>query len=35
MFGVTPPSFGILMLLNELFLGGWLIAKGFSEPVEP
>ncbi len=33
MFGVTPPSFGILMLLNELFLGGWLIVKGFAEPV--
>jgi hypothetical protein len=35
MFGVTPPSFGILMLLNELFVGGWLIAKGFSGHTEP
>jgi hypothetical protein len=30
MFGVNPGNLGILMLLNELFLGVWLIAKGFN-----
>lgn len=33
MFGINAGSFGILMLANELFLGGWLIAKGFDKPV--
>jgi hypothetical protein len=26
----TVPNLGALMLLNELFLGAWLIVKGFS-----
>jgi hypothetical protein len=30
MFGFTIPNLGILMLLNELFLGVWLIVKGFN-----
>ncbi len=30
LLGVTIPDLGLLMLLNELFLGGWLIAKGFN-----
>ena len=36
MFGVDPGAFGsvgLLMLLNEVFLGVWLIVKGFAEPV--
>ena len=42
-FGISPGSLeflGVLMLLNELFLGVWLIVKGFnpsaiaSEPVQ-
>ena len=30
MFGVSIPNLGVLMLLNELFLGVWLIVKGFN-----
>ena len=30
MFGVSLPNLGYLMLLNELFLGEWLIVKGFN-----
>lgn len=30
MFGFPPGNLGILMLLNELFLGIWLIVKGFN-----
>jgi hypothetical protein len=30
MFGIPPGNLGILMLLNELFLGVWLIVKGFN-----
>jgi hypothetical protein len=30
MFGVSIPNLGFLMLLNELFLGVWLIVKGFN-----
>ena len=30
MFGVSIPNLGVLMLLNELFLGIWLIVKGFN-----
>jgi hypothetical protein len=33
MFGISPGIFeflGLFMLLNELFLGGWLIVKGFD-----
>ena len=33
MLGFTPGNLGILMLLNELFLGIWLIAKGFNPVV--
>jgi hypothetical protein len=33
MFGLSIPNLGILMLLNELFLGIWLILKGFNSPV--
>jgi hypothetical protein len=29
-FGFTPGNLGVVMLLNELFLGVWLIVKGFS-----
>jgi LuxR family maltose regulon positive regulatory protein len=32
-FGISPGSLdvlGVLMLLNELFLGAWLIVKGFN-----
>jgi hypothetical protein len=32
-FGISPGSLeflGVLMLLNELFLGVWLIVKGFN-----
>ena len=32
MFGIPPGNLGIIMLLNELFLGVWLIVKGFSAP---
>ena len=34
MLGIPPGNLGILMLLNEVFLGIWLIAKGFKEPAE-
>jgi hypothetical protein len=33
-FGISPgilESLGVLMLLNELFLGVWLIVKGFNQ----
>jgi hypothetical protein len=30
MFGGPPGNLGIIMLLNELFLGVWLIIKGFN-----
>jgi hypothetical protein len=30
MFGLSIPNLGFLMLLNELFLGVWLIVKGFN-----
>jgi len=30
MFGISVPNLGVLMLLNELFLGVWLIVKGFN-----
>ena len=30
LLGFTIPDLGLLMLLNELFLGGWLIVKGFN-----
>jgi hypothetical protein len=33
MFAVTIPNLGYLMLLNELFLGVWLIVKGFNPPM--
>ncbi|NIS67683.1 MAG: DUF4386 family protein [Proteobacteria bacterium] len=33
MFGLSIPNLGILMLLNELFLGVWLIVKGFNPSV--
>ncbi len=32
-FGISPgvlDFLGVIMLLNELFMGGWLIAKGFN-----
>jgi hypothetical protein len=32
MFGLPPGNLGVIMLLNELFLGVWLIVKGFSPP---
>ena len=32
MFGISLPNLGFLMLLNELFLGVWLIVRGFSKP---
>ena len=32
MFGISVPNLGVLMLLNELFLGVWLIVKGFNSP---
>jgi hypothetical protein len=40
MFGVDPGALGVLSLLmlsNELFLGGWLIVRGFnsSAPASP
>ena len=30
LFGYNPSNLGIIMLLNELFLGIWLIVKGFN-----
>ena len=30
LFGYNPSNLGIIMLLNELFLGVWLIVKGFN-----
>ncbi|MFC1936156.1 DUF4386 domain-containing protein [Chloroflexota bacterium] len=30
MFGFPPGNLGVVMLLNELFLGVWLIVKGFN-----
>jgi len=30
MFGLPPGNLGVVMLLNELFLGVWLIVKGFN-----
>ena len=32
MLSITIPNLGILMLFNELFLGLWLIVKGFNPP---
>lgn len=32
MMGIPPGNLGFVMLLNELFLGVWLIVKGFNEP---
>jgi hypothetical protein len=29
-FGFAPGNLGVLMLLNELFLGVWLIVRGFN-----
>ncbi len=35
-FGVSLPNLGFVMLLNELFLGVWLIVRGFSPaPLAP
>jgi hypothetical protein len=34
MMGFPPGNLGILMLLNEVFLGVWLIVRGFNEPVD-
>jgi hypothetical protein len=34
MLGVPPGNLGIVMLLNEVFLGIWLIVKGFNQPAE-
>jgi len=34
MLGFPPGNLGIVMLLNELFLGVWLIVKGFNEPAD-
>jgi hypothetical protein len=33
MVGISLPNLGYLMLANELFLGGWLIIKGFRPQV--
>jgi hypothetical protein len=30
MFNLSIPNLGSLMLVNELFLGVWLIVKGFN-----
>jgi hypothetical protein len=35
MLGFPPGNLGILMLLNEVFLGVWLIVKGFKEESLP
>jgi hypothetical protein len=35
MFGLTLPNLGLMMLLNELSLGIWLILKGFHSSVTP
>lgn len=32
MMGIPPGNLGFVMLLNELFLGIWLIVKGFNDP---
>lgn len=32
MIGIPPGNLGFVMLLNELFLGVWLIVKGFNQP---
>jgi hypothetical protein len=32
MLGLPPGNLGVIMLLNELFLGIWLIVKGFNAP---
>jgi hypothetical protein len=34
MLGFPPGNLGVVMLLNELFLGVWLIVKGFNQPAE-
>jgi len=34
MVGIPPGNLGFVMLLNELFLGVWLIVKGFNEPID-
>ena len=34
MVGFPPGNLGVIMLLNELFLGVWLIVKGFNQPEE-
>lgn len=34
MFGLNLPNLGVVMLLNELTLGVWLIVKGFNEAAE-
>lgn len=34
MFDISVVNLGVLMLLNELFLGIWLIVKGFESPAE-
>jgi hypothetical protein len=34
MYGFPPGNLGVIMLLNELFLGVWLIVKGFNHTVE-
>ena len=31
MLGLPPGNLGVVMLLNELFLGVWLIVKGFNQ----
>lgn len=33
MFGIPPTDLGIVMLLNEVFLGVWLIVRGFSTSI--
>ncbi|MGB2964518.1 MAG: DUF4386 domain-containing protein [Anaerolineales bacterium] len=35
MLGIPIVNLGVLMLLNELFLGVWLIVKGFNEEAHP